>query len=197
MKNRFKKFVVLVMGVMLMFSLSACTKDDNNTPTEMTIKPSSFSKETTDVLKLFDDELQFFDITLNETAKSETITVWIYKNGEWVEAGQTIGAVDQFSKRIAIRLTDTNYDLYCIEDTGYNKYSSSNLDTTFSESMGISRIRIDGETPIELNKEIPIVVKFGTDKDYMKVYDISEDFREYECNAGIAITLTVSDQEAK
>lgn len=31
----------------------------------------------------------------------------------------------------------------------------------------------------------------------MKVYDISEDFREYECNAGIAITLTISDQEAE
>ena len=197
MKNRFKKFVVLVMGVMLMFSLSACTKDDNNTPTEMTIKPSSFSKETTDVLKLFDDELQFFDITLNETAKSERITIWIYKDGEWVQAGHTTGAVNQLNRRIAIRLTETNYDLYSIEDTGYNKYSSSNLDTTFSESMGISRIRIDGETPIELNKEIPIVVKFGTDKDYMKVYDISEDFREYECNAGIAITLTVSDQEAE
>ena len=197
MKNRFKKFVVLVMGVMLMFSLSACTKDDNNTPTEMIIKPSSFSKETTDVLKLFDDELQFFDITLNETAKSERITIWIYKDGEWVQAGHTTGAVNQLNRRIAIRLTDTNYDLYSIEDTGYNKYSSSNLDTTFSESMGISRIRIDGDTPIELNKEIPIVVKFGTDKDYMKVYDISEDFREYECNAGIAITLTVSDQEAK
>ena len=197
MKNRFKKFVVLVMGVMLMFSLSACTKDDNNTPTEMIIKPSSFSKETTDVLKLFDDELQFFDITLNETAKSERITIWIYKDGEWVQAGHTTGAVNQLNRRIAIRLTETNYDLYSIEDTGYNKYSSSNLDTTFSESMGISRIRIDGETPIELNKEIPIVVKFGTDKDYMKVYDISEDFREYECNAGIAITLTVSDQEAK
>ncbi len=197
MKNRFKKFVVLVMGVMLMFSLSACTKDDNNTPTKMTIKPSSFSKETTDVLKLFDDEVQFFDITLNETAKSERITIWIYKDGEWVQAGHTTGAINQLNRRIAIRLTDTNYDLYSIEDTGYNKYSSSNLDTTFSESMGISRIRIDGETPIELNKEIPIVVKFGTDKDYMKVYDISEDFREYECNAGIAITLTVSDQEAK
>ena len=197
MKNRFKKFVVLVMGVMLMFSLSACTKDDNNTPTEMTIKPSSFSKETTDVLKLFDDEIQFFDITLNETAKSERITIWIYKDGEWVQAGHTTGAVNQLNRRIAIRLTETNYDLYSIEDTGYNKYSSSNLDTTFSESMGISRIRIDGETPIELNKEIPIVVKFGTDKDYMKVYDISEDFREYECNAGIAITLTVSDQETK
>lgn len=197
MKNRFKKFIVLVVGVMLMFSLSACTKDDNNTPTEMTIKPSSFSKETTDVLKLFDDEIQFFDITLNETAKSERITIWIYKDGEWVQAGHTTGAVNQLNRRIAIRLTDTNYDLYSIEDTGYNKYSSSNLDTTFSESMGISRIRIDGETPIELNKEIPIIVKFGTDKDYMKVYDISEDFREYECNAGIAITLTVSDQEAE
>lgn len=197
MKNRFKKFVVLAMGVMLMFSLSACTKDDNNTPIQMTIKPSSFSKEITDVLKLFDDELQFFDITLNETAKSETITVWIYKNGEWVEGGKTIGAVDQFNKRIAIRLTDNNYDLYSIEDTGHVKYSSPSLDTTFNESMGISRIRIDGETPIELNKEIPILVKIGTDKDYMKTYDISEDFREYECNAGIAITLTISDQEAK
>ena len=68
------------------------------------------------------------------------------------------------------------------------------LDTPFEESMGIGYSKIDREIPIELNKEIPICVKIGTSSNRMEVLDITEDFRKIECDAGIAVTITVSDE---
>ena len=67
-------------------------------------------------------------------------------------------------------------------------------ETPFEESMGIGYSKIDREIPIELNKEIPICVKIGTSSNRMEVLDITEDFRKIECDAGIAVTITVSDE---
>ena len=33
---------------------------------------------------LFDDEIQFFDISFDETAKSYAVSIWVYRDGEWV-----------------------------------------------------------------------------------------------------------------
>ena len=49
----------------------------------MYIKPSELSDETMEVLDLFDDEIQFFDISFDETVKSYAISVWVYRDGEW------------------------------------------------------------------------------------------------------------------
>ena len=81
-----------------------------------------------------------------------------------------------------------------VSDNGHEKYSYPSLDTPFEESMGIGYSKIDREIPIELNKEIPICVKIGTSSNRMEVLDITEDFRKIECDAGIAVTITVSDE---
>ncbi len=57
----------------------------------MYIKPSELSDETMEVLDLFDDEIQFFDISFDETVKSYAISVWGYRDGEWAEDGMTVG----------------------------------------------------------------------------------------------------------
>lgn len=84
-----------------------------------------------------------------------------------------------------------SYELYIISDNGHKKYSYPSLDTPFEESMGIGYSKIDREIPIELDKEIPICVKIGTSSNRMEVLDITEDFRKIECDAGIAVTITV------
>lgn len=160
----------------------------------MYIKPTEFTEETLEVLSLFDDEIQFFDIVLNENIKSEIITVWVYRDGVWEESGKTYGPVDDREKRIAVRLTENSYELYSIDESGYVKYTSPNLDTNFEESMAVGGTRIDREIPLELNKEIPIWVKIGTETGSMDIFDVTEDFRKLDCNAGIVVTLTVSDE---
>ena len=64
-----------VLTVILVLTLSACAKTEQK---EMYIKPSEFTEETREVLELFDDEVQFFDIVLDETVKSETSSMENY-----------------------------------------------------------------------------------------------------------------------
>ena len=88
---------------------------------------SEFTEETREVLDLFDDEVQFFDIVLDETVKSETITVWVYRDGAWEESGKTTGPVDTLERRIAIRLTEDSYELYSMDESGHTKYCYDTL----------------------------------------------------------------------
>ncbi len=186
-----KKMICALLAGLLMLTLCACELDY---PYTMYIKPSKFSEETLEVLSLFDNEIQFFDLSVDETVKSFTMSTWVYHDGEWIEGGKTSGKTDFLSGRIAVRLTETSYDFYTIDDNGHVKYSSPALDTPFEESMGIGNVRIGRKTPIELNKEIPIWVKIGTASGSMRAMDITDDFRTLECNAGVAVTLTVSDK---
>lgn len=179
---------------MMLFAAITLTACISAPPNGMSIKPSEFSEETKKVLEVFDDEIQFFDISLEETAKSHTMSVWLYQDGEWIESGGTTGGIDFLNGQIAIRLTDSSYDLYVIDESGHIKYSCPVLETEFENSTAIGGSKIDKVTTLELNKETPIWVKIGTDKNSMRVMDMTEDFRNTECNAGIAITLTISDK---
>lgn len=189
-----KKAISILLAVATLLSLCACSR---NKRSAMTIKPSEFSKETQEVLDLFDDEIQFFDISLDETVKSYTISVWVYRDGTWNEDGKTYGKSDLLGNRIAIRLTETGCDIYNISENGSSRCSYPVLDTTFDKPMGVATTRMTHELPIELNQEIPICVKTGSSANQMTVMNITEDFRNAKCEAGIAVTLTVSDAVAE
>lgn len=189
-----KKAISILLAVAMLLSLCACSRNKRSV---MTIRPSEFSKETQEVLDLFDDEIQFFDISLDETVKSYTISVWVYRDGTWNEDGKTYGKSDLLGNRIAIRLTETSCDIYNISENGSSRCSYPVLDTTFDKPMGVATTRMTQELPIELNKEIPICVKTGSSANQMTVMNITEDFRNAKCEAGIAVTLTVSDAVAE
>lgn len=186
-----KKIFAILLALTLLL-LSSCGNAQQSDV--ITIKPTEFSAETQKVLELFDNETVFFDISVDETVKSQEIIIWVYKDGEWVQNGRTYGNVKSPRSQIAIRLTDTAYDLYEINENGHSKYSYPEIETDFSSSTSISSRRITSPTPIVLNEEIPLWVKLGTDKNSLSVRD---NFREADCNAGIAFTVTFSDKEAK
>lgn len=126
--------------------------------------------------------------------KSETITVWVYQDGVWEESGKTSGPVDTIERRIAIRLTENSYDLYSMDESGHVKYTYPELKTSFDESVAIIGSRIEGNTKLVLNEETPICMKIGSESSSMENYNVTEDFRTMDCNAGIVVTLTVSDE---
>ena len=66
-----KKITCMLLVGLLIFALCACSQ---NNQSAMYIKPSDFLEETQDVLSLFDDEIQFFDISFDETAKSYAVS---------------------------------------------------------------------------------------------------------------------------
>ena len=186
-----RKYASILATVLFAFSLAACAEEEQK---KMYIKPSEFTEETREVLELFDDEVQFFDLVLDETVKSETITVWVYRDGEWQESGKTYGPVEKLERRIAIRLTEDSYELYSIDESGHVKYTSPNLNTTFDESVASISSRVEGETQLILNEETPLWIKIGSKSSSIESYNVTEDFRTMDCNAGIVVTLTVSDE---
>jgi hypothetical protein len=186
-----KKITNALLALLLVFALCACAQ---STQSAMSIKPSELSDETEEVLDLFDDEIEFFDVSFDGSVKSYAVSVWAYRDGEWTEAGTTVGNVEKLTGKIAVRMTETGCDVYFIDEDGHIKYSVPNLETSFDEATGIGGAEIDREIPIEPNREIPILVKIGTDGNTLKVPDITEDFRNAECSAGIAVTLTVYDK---
>ena len=189
-----RKYVSVLVVMISVLSLSSCAKTEQQ---GMYIKPSEFTEETREVLGLFDDEVQFFDIVLDENAKSETITVWVYRDGEWEESGKTSGPVEKQERRIAIRLTENSYELYSMDESGHVKYTSPDLNTNFEESVATIASRIEGETKLVLNEETPIWMKVGSETSSMENHNVTEDFRNMDCNAGIVITLTVSDESVE
>ena len=60
--------------------------------------------------------------------------------------------------------------------------------------MAIIGSRVEGETQLVLNEETPIWMKIGSETSSMENYNVTEDFRTMDCNAGVVITLTVSDE---
>ncbi len=162
----------------------------------MTIAPSDLSEETLEILDLFNEEMFFLDINLDESIKSTTFSVWVYRDGEWVKSGETTGEVDTLSERIAIRILDDHYDLYKMDDTGHMKYSYTGLDVGFDEVTAKGSTRIDGKTSITEGEEIPLWVMIGTNSSSFSVLDIEDDFRQNECDAGIAVTMTVFNESA-
>lgn len=187
------KKIYSIILVLTIISLSACSHfSKNDAANAMIIKPSEFSKETEEVLKLFDNEIFFLDYKVDETAVSQSINLWIYKDGEWVEAGATFGEIKFLENRIAIQITDDNYNLYMIDENGHSKYGFP-VQTDFSVSTAFISSQLSDPTNIELNKEIPLFVKLGTDKNAIRT--TSTDFRNSDCNAGVAITITLTDKE--
>ena len=189
--KKMRRCVSILVAIILVLSLSACAKTEQK---GMYIKPSEFTEETREVLDLFDDEVQFFDIVLDETVKSETITVWVYRDGVWEENGKTSGLVDTLERRIAIRLTENSYELYSMDESGHVKYTYPELNVSFDNSVAIIGSRVEGETQLVLNEETPIWMKIGSETSSMENYNVTEDFRTMDCNAGVVITLTVSDE---
>ena len=81
-----------------------------------------------------------------------------------------------------------------MDESGHTKYTSPDLNINFDESVAILGSRVEGETKLVLNEETPILMKIGAETSSMENYNVTEDFRKMDCNAGVVITLTVSDE---
>ncbi len=185
-----KNVIALILSISVLFTISACSKSET---LSMSIKPSEFSEETSKVLELFNDELHFFDLKTDETVKHYAVSVWLYRDGEWHGEKILFGEVDLLPEQIAIEIRDDNYTFFSITENGHTSAYYPEIGTDFTSSVGISNLKIETEFPVELNQEIPIFIKYGMETNSIKIFDITKDFRNIECDAGIAFTLTVSD----
>ena len=164
---------------------------------ELSVAPSSFSRETTEVLRPFQSELQFVDLNLNEDAKQWKISLWSYHDGEWKEQGKMFEKIKQKpeSLRIAIRLTTKECDLYLIDENGFSKASYSSIGTGFEQTQTVIDQRIEQKTPFAIGEEVTLWTKLGVDGQQVEARDLTKDFRSCPCTAGAAVTMTILDEE--
>lgn len=184
-----KKAIAIIM-ILFPVMLTACFQTDDNGAAAV-IEPTEFSEETKKVLELFDDEMMFFDYTVDESIKSSTISVWVYEDGKWLNKGDSSGNIDKADNQIAFRLTDNGYELFTIDEKGYVKYASPDIYSGFSETTQQTSNRLSNSTDIVLNTEMPLWVKIGNSESRIS---IDKDFRNSNCTAGIAVTVTFSDK---
>lgn len=138
----------------------------------------------------------FAKLQVDDTVKYFSVNIWCYKNGEWVADGNLSDRIEHLNNRIAIRLKESGVDVFSMdEDGGYTKYSFFQDETVFSDS-NVASTHISNPTPISLNEEIPLWIKFGMDKNG-KLMSISDDFKKFDCNGGVAVTVTFYDKEVE
>ena len=199
-----KRLKLVICCILTCICLFGCKKnnddlkneENNNSDIhveEMVIKPTKFSEETNKVLELIDNEIQFYDISINESAKSFEISIWNYVDEKWEQGSISYGEIEYLEEQIAIRITDSTYELFHISDTGHTKMKSD-IQVTFDNSTSIIKSKLSNEEKIELNKEIVIFYKIGTNKTSFSTSEFDEDFREFDCNAGIVVTITIFDK---
>lgn len=195
-----KKMILLFLVMMCVLCSVGCSGDSSEpqgNQGEMYIMPSQFSEETMEVLEVLDHELQFFDISINDTAKSHTVSVWVYRDGEWHEDGKTYGETKFLGERLGIKLTSTSCELISMDENGHTRMDYPVLDTSFDETTSSVEWRLRDKRTIELNKEIPLWVIAGSEDGYFQFYTSEENFRQAECDAGVAVTITLSDEEVR
>lgn len=190
-----KKVILIALLAIMSVSLIACnnSSDKNHIKVSddtMIIQQSKFSEETQEILQIIDNEIAFFDYETNETIKSMSIEVWTYKDGQWINSGGTHDDINAGKKRIAIRLNQYSGDIFEITEKGYTKYTYDNV-VDFSQCTMQTNFRLTNPTNIEINKEITLWANLGTSKNALSS---SENFREVDCDAGVAVTITFSDK---
>lgn len=181
-----------LVALVLLFFLTACSTPKQSIQDTMIIKPSKFSEETKRVLDLFDEDIKFFDFTVDETVKSSTIDVWHYENNLWVNKGGTSGNIDKTDHQIAIQITENGYNIFTIDEGGHMKYSAPEINIDFENTKQQLSNKITHPTHIIVGEEIPLWVKIGNNQNGIS---IPTDFRSSNCTAGIAFTVTFSNKE--
>ncbi len=185
-----KKFFLaflLILTIVLVF-LTTTTSE------QMVISETEFSEETQDVLSLLDSELIFYDVIFDETVHSYSLNVWYHNGTEWVDYGGSSGLALHIDNQIAVQVTDDECISYRIDDNGYSK-ATIDLEQNYNDYTTVVSNKIDTDpTTIVLNTEIPLYGKFATNENTFRSVGLDQNFRETECDMGIVVTLTVSDQ---
>ena len=183
-----KKLLILIISVVICLSVTACSQEATIKET-MVVKPSEFSEETTQVIGILGDEILFFDFIVDDTVKSYSIGAFIYKDGSWQDYGSTSGIIDNVNNRIAIKSDNEGYDIHTLDDSGVMGYNSDTTYDAFDSTTQQGSYKITSTTDIIIDEEIILWCKIGNNGNGLA---INNDFRNADCTAGIAFTVTFS-----
>ncbi len=185
-----KKFLSLIISATLCLSITACSNQGQTKEETMVIKPSEFSEETMQVIDVLGDDVLFFDFVVDDSVKSYNIEGFIYKDNDWQDYGKTSGNIDDINNRIAIKLDEEGYDIHNIDDANVRSYNADGTYDAFDSTTQQGSYKMTSITDIIIDEEIVLWSKIGNNGNGLSMND---DFRNADCTAGMAFTITFSD----
>ncbi len=185
-----KRIIAFVCVLFLLMSVTACSDGI----TGMNISPSRFSDETQKVLKIFDDEYAFFDISVDDSVKSYSVNLYTCNDGIWTDSKIIHGKAEFLKELMCVGFDGKNLTVCSLGDDGGMTKGTFFPEVDFDGLSMTYKQKLATETPLELNKETTLLYILGTDSSSVTTHDITEDFRTLDCVEGIAVTLTVSDE---
>ena len=186
-----KKLLSLIISATLCLSITACSNQVQTQEETMVIKPSDFSEETMQVIDILGDDVLFFDFVVDDSVKSYSIEAFIYKDNDWQDYGYTSGNIDDTNNRIAIKSDEEGYDIHTIYDNGVIGYNADVAYDAFDSTTQQGSYKITSTTDIIIDEEIVLWCKIGNVGNGLA---ITSDFRNADCTAGMAFTVTFSDE---
>lgn len=164
---------------------------ERNSAATMTIAQTQFSQDTEEILKLLDLKGGFFDFAVDSSISGYSMNVWVLTNGEWVSSGEISGKIENKQGQVGIQLLEDGCNFYQLSDAGHTKYSVK-YDTHLKECSATGRKFLDTANQvviIEPGKEQFLFLELGW-KDATAQTNVTEDFRNAGCDAGVAATIT-------
>lgn len=198
MKVRGKKIGFIKYGgfvLTLLSVLTSCAKEEESKNPTMMLQKTEFSKETKDTLEMLgvlnseNQSLLSFDYNVDDSVKTEVITIWSYQDGEWIgEKSET--SIHEKENQIMIHFYEESYDVFHKDGSGYIKSTHKNQ-VKFDDTQMLVTYQLSEPKEIIIDEEITLWYQVGTKKDSVSVV---EDFRSVDCEDGIAITVTFLDE---
>lgn len=189
-----KKRVRLFLLITVLITLVACDKNNK----KMTIAAITLTKNEESIMKLLNaqDNSKIFDFTLDDTVKSIIISYHtLNKDQTWEEHGAMSGNINASSGKIGITIDD---ELQISLESGSKGITTTKMSITDLLNKLKNSAQCTSwlsESSIELDKEIPLLVKAYTDSNSIIGYDTSSYFNPEELVGNdlvIAVTVCFS-----
>lgn len=167
-----KKRVRLFLLITVLITLVACDKNNK----KMTIAAITLTKNEESIMKLLNaqDNGKIFDFTLDDTVKSIIISYHtLNKDQTWEEHGAMSGNINASSGKIGITIDD---ELQISLESGSKGITTTKMSITDLLNKLKNSAQCTSwlsESSIELDKEIPLLVKAYTDSNSIIGYDTS------------------------